>query len=57
VSVLQLCYSVLQCIAVGCSVLQGECTVGGTYVSVLQCVAVCCSAFQCVPVCCSGSAQ
>jgi len=36
-------YSVLQCVAVCCTV---RC-------SVLQCVAVCCSVLQCVAVCCS----
>ena len=37
-----LCFSVLQCVVVCCSVL-----------SVMQCVAVCCSVLQCVTVFCS----
>ena len=47
--VVQVCCSVLQCVAVCCRVLQcvAECC------SVLQCVAVCCSVLQCVAVCCS----
>jgi len=36
------CCSVLQCVAVGCSVLR-----------LVQCVAVCCSRLQCVAVFCS----
>jgi len=44
-----LCCSVLQCVAVRCSVLQ--CAV--VCCSVLQCVAVRCSVLQCVAVCCS----
>jgi len=42
-------YSVLQCVAVCCSVLL--CVV--VYCSMLQCVAVCCSVLQCVAVWCS----
>ena len=38
--------TVLQCVAVRCSVLQVYCPV------VLYCVAVCCSVLQCVAVCC-----
>jgi len=38
--------SMLQCVAVCCSVLQ--CV--AVYCSVLQCVAVCCNVFQCVEV-------
>ena len=46
------CCSVLQCVAVCCSVLQ---SVGTDYVnsaccSVLQCVAVCCNELQCIAV-------
>jgi len=41
--------SLLQCVAVCCSVLQ--CV--AVCCSVLQCVAVCCSLLQCVAVCCS----
>jgi len=50
------CYSVLQCVAVCCSVLVCMCLhthiiyVAGCY-SVLQGVAVCCSVLQCVAVC------
>jgi len=60
------CCSVLQCVAVCCSVLQLEYGLEGSNVfdvsggvcvavcySVLQCVAVCCSVLQCVAVCCS----
>jgi len=59
------CYSVLQCVAVHCSVWQLfqstalDSTQCGTWqcvavcCSVLQCVAVCCSVLQCVAVCCS----
>jgi len=43
------CCSVLQCVAVCCSVLQQV----AVCCSVLQCVAVCCSKLQCVAVCCS----
>jgi len=50
VAVLQYC-SVLQCVALCCSVLQ----CGTMYCSVLQCVAVCCSVLQCVAVRCSVS--
>ena len=59
------CASLLQCVAVCCSVLQRE-TVWNMFAymrrnfivlmgnrSVLQCVAVCCSVLQCVAVCCS----
>ena len=46
------CCSVLQCIAVRCSVCSVLQRVAVEY-SVLQCVAVCCSALQCVAVCCS----
>jgi len=42
VSTFIVCCSVLQCVAVCCSVC-----------SVLQCVAVCCSVLQCAAVCCS----
>ena len=45
-----MCCSVLQCVAVCCSVLlesvQGD-------LRRIQCVAVCCSVLQCVAVCCS----
>jgi len=41
--------SVLQCVAMCCSVLQ--CV--AMCCSVLQCIAVCCSVLQCVAVCCS----
>jgi len=41
--------SMLQCVAVCCSVLQ--CV--AVYCSVLQCVVVCCSVLQCDAVCCS----
>jgi len=44
-------YSMLQCVAVCCSVLQ--CV--AVYCSVLQYVAMCCSVLQCVAVCCSVS--
>ena len=44
------CCNVLQCVAAGCSVLQGLCVKD---ICVLQCVAVCCSVLQCVAVCCS----
>ena len=54
--------SVLQCIAVSCSVHVFDISIGrrvGTCVavccSVLQCVAVCCSMLQCVVVCCRVS--
>jgi len=60
------CCSVLQCVAVRCSVLQWDvswiycpprCTsvapVVAVCCTVLQCVAVCCSVLQCVAVCCS----
>jgi len=47
-SVLQ-CDTVLQCVAVWCSVVQ----CGAVWCSVLQCVAVCCSVLQCVAACCS----
>jgi len=43
------CCSVLQCVAVCCSVL--KCI--AVCCSALQCVAVCCSVLQCVAVCCS----
>ena len=56
----------LQCVAVGCSMLQCTCSkvtcskVSCTFSkvscikdSVLQCVAVCCSVLQCVAACCS----
>jgi len=42
-------HGVLQCGAVGCSLLQRV----AMCCSVLQCVAVCCSVLQCVAVCCS----
>jgi len=53
--------SVLQCVAVCCSVLHHLCVAVGCSAlqcvavgcSVLQWVAVCCSALQCVAVCCS----
>jgi len=54
-------FSVLQCVAVRCSVLQCvqcvpvRCSVlqcVAVSCSVLQCVAVCCSVLQCVAVCC-----
>ena len=59
-----MCYSVLQCVAVCCSVLQyvaADDDVGGRlsaahplhYSHILFCVAVCCSVLQCVAVCCS----
>jgi len=51
------CCSVLQCVAVCCSVLQLEYGLEGSNVSsmfqevcVLQCVAVCCSVLQCLAV-------
>jgi len=43
------CYGVLQRVAIGCSVLERV----AVCCSVLQRVAVCCSVLQCVPVCCS----
>jgi len=43
------CYSLLQCVAVICSVLQ--CV--AVCCSVMQCVAVCCCVLLCVAVCCS----
>ena len=51
VSVLQcvaVCCSVLQCVAVCCSVLLVSNVYDTSIVSVLQCVAVCCSVLQCV---------
>jgi len=45
--------SVLQCVAVCCSVLQCVAVECMYLLSVLQCVAVCCSVLQCVAVCCS----
>jgi len=46
--------SVLQSIAVGCSVVQcgDDVRMHIAYVYMLQCVAVCCSLVQCVAVCC-----
>jgi len=44
---------VLQCVAVCCSVLQCVASVFRESSSVLQCIAVRCSALQCVAVCCS----
>ena len=47
------CCSVLQCVAMCCSILLRFAMYGGNVIqSVLQCVAVCCSALQCVAVCC-----
>ena len=54
-------FSVLQCVAVCCSVLQCGCNETGcsslghglNSMYRLQCVAVCCSVLQCVAVCCS----
>jgi len=45
--------SVLQCVAVCCSVLQCLEIRARVRCSVLQCVAVCCGVLQCVAVCCS----
>ena len=61
-----MCCSVLQCVAVRCSVLSWiyaearhialfQCV--AVCCSVLQCVAVCCSVLQCVAVCCRGYAE
>ena len=51
------CYNVLQCNAVWCSVLQrgAVCKMSSVVILMvkLQCVAVCCSVLQCVAVCCS----
>jgi len=44
--------SVLQCVAVCCSVLQHTTEVG-MHSGALHCVAVCCSVLQCDVVCCS----
>ena len=52
---LQVCRSVLQCVAVCCGVLQcvaKESMTGS--MKVLQCVAVCCCILQCAAVCCSN---
>jgi len=46
------CCSVLQCLAVSCSVLQMACLAGLFPQMMLQCVAVCCSVLQRVAVCC-----
>jgi len=46
----QVCCSVLQCVAVRCSALQ--CV--AVCCSALQCVAVCCTVLQCGAVCCSS---
>ena len=53
------CYNVLQRVAIGCSVLERVAVYSSVLqrvvvcCSVLQCVAVCCSVLQCVAVCCS----
>ena len=46
-------HSVLQCVAVCCSVLQCVLQRVAVCCSVLQCVAVCCSVLQCDILCCS----
>jgi len=45
------CVSVLQCVAVCCSVLQSTFSFPYPWVPRMQCVAVCCSVLQCVAVC------
>jgi len=50
----RLCCSVLQCVAVCCSVLLYLLrSLVGTRSIVFQCVAVCCSVLQCIAMCCS----
>ena len=51
-----MCYSVLQydaCVAMWYKLWHISLWNRGTWVSVLQCVAVCCRVLQCVAVCCS----
>jgi len=52
-----LCCSVLQCVAVCCSVILDDASAGyseqNPCCSVLQCVAMCGSVLQCVTLCCS----
>ena len=49
-----MCCSVLQCVAVCCSVLhKSAMDITDVYLQLLRCVAVCCSVLQCVAVCCS----